>query len=189
MFGMDGQAPWRVVADAHAPSRPHVVAYTASCQTPGCFHLLLADTRALELPDVIVHLRFLDSDSQGEAGIALAAQDAANFYAVTLDAQLATVRIYRVKEGTPLLLGEAPVTPKPSPWHVLRAQVVNSAHVDHPLLEIYLDGRETKVEMVEHIHGRGRIGLVTKDGPRVQFDRLGLIEMVTNRPLSKPAAY
>ncbi|RMH36505.1 MAG: hypothetical protein D6690_05820 [Nitrospirae bacterium] len=190
MLGVDGQAlPWQVVADAHAPSHPHVVAHTGPCSTPGCLRLLLADTRILELPDVIVHVRFLGSNEQGEAGIALAARDAANFYAVTLDARLTTVRIYRVKDGILRLLGEAPIEPKPGPWHVLRAQVVNSAHVDHPLLEIYLDGRETKVEMAEPIHGGGRIGLVTKDGPTVQFDRLGLIEMVTNRPLSKPAAY
>ena len=62
---------------------------------------------------------------------------------------------------------------------------MNSAHVDHARLEIYLDSHEVAMIASEPIQGRGRIGLVTKGDMVAQFDRLGVIEMVTNRTMSK----
>ncbi|RMH09627.1 MAG: hypothetical protein D6704_00980 [Nitrospirae bacterium] len=187
----NGQEPesWHVVADPHAPSHPHVVMQASPCSSHDCFRLLLADTRALELPDIVVYVRFPSPDASGEAGIALAAKDIQHFYAVTINASATHLRVYRINKGVATILGEASATPKLEPWHVLRVQVVNSAHVDHPRLDIYVDGREAPMEMMDYIRDTGRIGLVTKGNAVVQFDRLHLIEMVTNRPLSPPAAY
>ena len=78
---------------------------------------------------------------------------------------------------------------KKGSWHVLRVQVVNSAHVDHPRLEIYLDGYEAQLPAVEAVQGGGQIGLITTGDMVAQFDRLHVMEMLTSRPLSTPAAY
>jgi hypothetical protein len=180
---------WRIEADPKAPSLPHVITQTSPCAGDACFQVLLGERHTHELPDIVAYLRQVSSAGQGEAGIVLAAKDPRNFYAVTLNPTNNQLSIYRVQNGKPRLLGKDAVQTKPDPWHVLRVQMVNSAHVDHPRLEIYVDGRETRVMASEPIQGSGRIGLVTKGDMVAQFDRLGVIEMITSRPLSKPAAY
>ena len=180
---------WRIETDSQAPSSPNVVTQASSCEGDTCFQVLLGDRSTHELPDIVVYIRKISTMDQGEAGIALAAKDPQNFYAVTLNSTKSRLSIYRVQNGKPLLLGKGAVKLKRGPWHVLRVQMVNSAHVDHPLLEIYVDGRETAVMASEPIKGRGHVGLVTKGNIEAQFDRLGVIEMMTSRPMSKPAAY
>lgn len=180
---------WRIETEPRAPSLPHVVAQESPCEEDACFHVLLGGKPSHALPDIVVYLRQVSSAGQGEAGIVLAAQDPRNFYAVTLNPTNNQLSIYRVRNGQVKLLGSGTVETKPGPWHVLRVEVVNSAHVGHPRLELYVDGREAIVPASEPIQGKGRIGLATKGDMVAQFDRLRVIEMVTNRPMSKPAAY
>ncbi len=180
---------WRIEADSKAPSLPHVITQSSPCAGDACFQVLLGARRTHELPDIVVYLRQVSSAGQGEAGIVLAAKDPRNFYAVTVNPTTKQLSIYRLQNGEPTLLGNGEIKTKPGPWHVLRVQTVNSAHVDHPRLEIYVDGHETRVMASEPIQGGGRIGLVTKGDMVAQFDRLRVIEMVTSRPMSKPAAY
>ncbi len=180
---------WRIEADLKAPSLPHVITQASPCAGDACFQVLLGARRTHELPDIVVYLHQVSSSDQGEAGIVLAAKDPRNFYAVTMNPTTKQLSIYRIQNGEPTLLGTGEIKIKPGPWHVLRVQTVNSAHVDHPRLEIYVDGYETRVMASEPIQGGGRIGLVTKGDMVAQFDRLRVIEMVTSRPMSKPAAY
>ncbi|MDH5773605.1 MAG: hypothetical protein OEZ57_01650 [Nitrospirota bacterium] len=180
---------WHIEADREAPSSPHVMTQTASCPQEDCFQVLLADTGNLGLPDIVVKLREVSPGKGNEAGIVLAAQDHRNFYAVTVDLNSYELRTYRVQDGEPSLLGKGVAKPKPGAWHVLRVQVVNSAHVDFPRLELYLDGYEVPMPEVYSIQGKGRIGVLTKGETVAKFDGLGVVEMMANRPLSKPAAY
>lgn len=108
---------------------------------------------------------------------------------MTVNLNTHQLHTYRVQNGKPTLLGKGLVQSKPVAWHVLRVQVVNSAHVDFPRLELFLDGREIPIAAVYAIQGVGRIGLITKGEIVAKFDGLRVIEMVANRPLSKPAAY
>lgn len=180
---------WRIEANSKAPSPPHVITQASPCAEETCFQVLLRDQQTHELPDIVAYIRKVSTAGQGEAGLVLAAKDPRNFYAVTLNSTSTQLSIYRIQNGKPILLGKGLVNPKQGPWHVLRVQMVNSAHVDHPLLEIYVDGRETTVMASEPIKGRGYVGLATKGDMVAQFDRLGVIEMITSRPMSKPAAY
>ena len=180
---------WRIEADPQAPTAPHVMTHTPPCPQEDCMQVLLADTGNLALPDIVVKLREVSSGETGEAGIVLAAQDHRNFYAVTVNLHTNQLSTYRVQDGKPTLLGKGLAQPKSGIWHVLRVQVVNSAHVDFPRLELYLDGYEVPMTDVYAIQGLGRIGLITKSGIVAKFDGLRVIEMVANRPLSKPAAY
>lgn len=180
---------WRIEADPQAPSTPQVMTQTASCPQEDCFQVLLADTGTLSLPDIVVSLREMSSGKTSEAGIVLAAQDHRNFYAVTVNLNTYQLSTYRVQNGKPTLLGKGLAQPKSGTWHVLRVQVVNSAHVDFPRLELYFDGYEVPMPEVYAIHGVGRIGVLTKAETVATFDGLRVIEMVANRPLSKPAAY
>ena len=185
----DSIGEWRIEAESKAPSQPNVMTQASPCVGDGCFQVLLGQRRTHKLPDIVVYVRQVASAGQGEAGIALAAQDTGNFYAVTLNPSNDQVSVYRVQNGIPKLLGKGAVKLKKGPWHVLRVQMVNSLHVDNPFLEIYVDGLETDVTASEPIKGSGHIGLVTKGDMVAQFDRLGVIEMITSQPMSKPAAY
>ncbi|MDH5576656.1 MAG: hypothetical protein OEY80_14315 [Nitrospirota bacterium] len=180
---------WYIEADQQAPTTPHVMTHTASCPQEDCFQVLLADTGNLGLPDIVVSLREVSSGKTNEAGIVLAAQDHRNFYAVTVNLNSYELSTYRVQDGEPSLLGKGLAKPKPGTWHVLRVQVVNSAHVDFPRLELYFDGYEVPMPEVYAIQGKGRIGVLTKGKTVAKFDGLRVIEMMANRPLSKPAAY
>ena len=180
---------WHIEADQQAPTTPHVMTQTASCPQDDCFQVLLADTDNLGLPDIVVSLREVSPGKGNEAGIVLAAQDHRNFYAVTVNLNSYELSTYRVQDGEPTLLGKGLAKPKPGTWHVLRVQVVNSAHVDFPRLELYFDGYEVPMPEVYAIQGKGRIGVLTKGETLAKFDGLRVIEMMANRPLSKPAAY
>jgi len=180
---------WRIEADSTAPVTQQMVTQTVPCSGKGCFRILLADTHMFDQPDIVVHFRQVSSAGQGEAGIVLAARDTRNFYAVAVNPGTGRLSLYRIQNGETTLLGRGQGKLKKGSWHVLRVQVVNSAHVDHPRLEIYLDGYEAQMPAVEHLQGRGQIGLITTEDMVAQFDRLQAIEMITSRPLSKPAAY
>ena len=186
---MEPIGEWRIEADSQAPTAPHVVTQKASCPQEDCFQVLLANTGNLALPDIVVSLREVALGKTSEAGIVLAAQDSRNFYAVTVNLNTYQLSTYRVQDGKPTLLGKGLAIPKPGIWHVLRVQVVNSAHVDFPRLELYFDGYEVPMPEVYAIQGKGRIGVLTKGETVAKFDGLRVIEMVANRPLSKPAAY
>lgn len=180
---------WRIEADSTAPGTQQMVTQTVPCSEKECFRILLADTHIFDQPDIVVHFRQTSSAGQGEAGIVLAARDTRNFYAVAVNPETGQVSAYRIENGVATLLGTGQGKLKKGSWHVLRVQVVNSAHVDHPRLEIYLDGYEARMPAVEHLQGGGQIGLITIQDMVAQFDRFQAIEMITSRPISKPAAY
>ncbi len=180
---------WRIEIDQSAPSAPHVMTQMASCPQEDCFQVLLADTGNLGLPDIVVSLQEASPGKMNEAGIVLAAQDHRNFFAVTVNLNSYELNSYRVKDGKSTLIGKGLAKPKPGQWHVLRVQVVNSAHVDFPRLDLYFDGYEVPMPEVYAIEGKGRIGVLTKGETVAKFDGLRVIEMVTNRTYSKPAAY
>ena len=180
---------WRVAVDSTAPSAPYVLTHDSPCLDPGCFRALLAETTPFEQADIVVHFRRVSSEGQGEAGIVLAAQDVRNFYAVAVNPGTGQLGLYRTRNGETTVLGIGQGSLKKGSWHVLRVQVVNSAHVDHPRLEIYLDGFEVQLPHVEALPGGGLIGLITTGDMVAQFDRFQAIEMITSRPLSSPAAY
>jgi len=180
---------WRIEAETTAPAPPHVVTQTSPCLESGCFRALLADAHIFEQADIVVHFRQVSSAGQGEAGIVLAARNTQNFYAVAVTPGTGQLSMYRIQNGEASLLGTGQGKLKKGSWHVLRVQVVNSAHVDHPRLEIYLDGYEAQLTAIEALQGGGQIGLITTGDMVAQFDRLHVMEMLTSRPLSTPAAY
>ena len=74
-------------------------------------------------------------------------------------------------------------------WHSLRAQRVNFAHVNHPKLAAYIDGFQVAYTPEDVIPPLDRFGLVVHGYTKVKFDSLHVLDLVTNRPMSKPAAY
>ena len=56
-------------------------------------------------------------------------------------------------------------------------------------LGVFVDGAQVAAVTDESLPGDGLIGLVTFGRTRAKFDSLHLLDLVSNRPLSGPAAY
>jgi hypothetical protein len=184
-----GTSNWTVQADAEAPTSPHVLAHSAGCATPDCFDVLLAEVTGFAYPDVTVHVRVDDASGGGGAGIAMAASDRRLYYMVTLNEAAGTVAVHRIADGQATLLSSLPVQLVKRPWHVVRVQRINFAHVSKPRLSVFVDGREVAAVTDDAIPNLDRIGLVTKGAVTARFDRLHALNLVSNQPLSAPAAY
>jgi hypothetical protein len=185
----EGASPWAVRADADAPTAPHVLTHAAGCKAADCFELLLAEATGFAYPDVTVHLRMDAASGGGGAGIVMAASDQRLSYVVTLDQAASTVAIHRIADGQVALLDRTAVQLIKRPWHVVRVQRINFAHVSRPRLSVFVDGREVAAVTDDAIPTLDRIGLATRGVATATFDRLHALDLVTNQPLSAPAAY
>lgn len=184
-----GSSAWIVQPDAEAPTSPHVLAHRAGCSTPDCFNVLLAEATGFAFPDVTVHLRIAPGATDGGAGIVMAASDRHVSYVVTLNEATETVAIYRLADGQATMLDRASVQLAKRPWHLLRVQRNNFANVSKPRLSVFVDNREVYVVTDDTIPNLDRIGLVTRGAVQAKFDRLQALNLVSNQPLSSPAAY
>ena len=180
---------WRVLSSKESPTSGQLVIQDRPCPAPECAHLLLADRIHTTYPDVTVQLQDLSSDGGSGAGIALAVRDNLNFYAVTLNPSTRTLTTRRVVDGHATVVGEIQVKLAQRPWHNLRVQRINFIHLDRGRLGVFVDGAQVAAVTDESLPGDGLIGLVTFGRTTAKFDSLHLLDMVSNRPLSGPAAY
>jgi hypothetical protein len=180
---------WRVLLDGQIPTPGNRVVQDRPCGTDDCAHLLLADRIRTTYPDITVQVQDLSADGGGEAGIALAVRDNRNFYAVTLNPSTGRLTTRRVADGRTTVLGNITVKLAQRPWHSLRVQRINFIHLDRGRLSVFVDGAQVAAVADEWITGDGSIGLITFGRTAAQFDGLHLLDLVSNRTLSGPAAY
>ncbi len=182
---------WRVVADAQAPTPGHLMIQDRPCAAGmgDCAHLLLADRIRTTYPDVTVQVQDLSPEGGGEAGIALAVRDHGNFYAVTLNPATGKLTTRRVIDGRATVLGETTVKLVQRPWHTLRVQRINFIHLDRGRLGVFVDGAQVTAVADAVVPEEGLIGLITFGRTAAKFDGLHVLDLVSNRPLSRPAAY
>lgn len=190
MPGADPPA-WRVVADAQAPTPGHAVIQDRPCAAGpnDCAHLLLADRIRVTYPDVTVQMQDLSPEGGGEAGIALAVRDPGNFYAVTLNPATGKLTTRRMIDGRATVLGETTVKLAQRPWHTLRVQRINFLHLDRGRLGVFVDGAQVAAVADAVLPQEGLVGLCTFGKTAAKFDGLHVLDLVSNRPLSQPAAY
>jgi hypothetical protein len=187
--GSEAASHWAVRKDADAPTAPQVLAHHAKCPTSECFDVLLAEATGFAFPDVTVHVRMDAGSAEGGAGIAMAASDKRLSYVVTLNEADGSVAIHRIADGQATLLDRTAVQLIKRPWHMVRVQRINFAHVSKPRLSVFVDGREIAAVTDDAIPNLDRIGLATRGAVTASFDRLHALNLVTNQPLSAPAAY
>ena len=140
-------------------------------------------------PDVTVQVGTPAKPSQGEAGIAMAVRDARNYYAVTLNPLTGQVTTRQVTDGTITVLGQVTTKLANQPWHSLRVQRINFLHLDKGRLAVYVDGAQVAAVEDAVLPQEGRVGLIAIGQGEAQFDGLHLLDLVSNRTFSKPAAY
>jgi hypothetical protein len=92
-------------------------------------------------------------------------------------------------DGRATIVGEITVKLAQRPWHNLRVQRINFTHLDRGRIGVFVDGAQVAAVADMVLPEEGFIGLVTFGRTAAKFDSLHLLDMVSNRPLSGPAAY
>jgi hypothetical protein len=87
------------------------------------------------------------------------------------------------------VLGQVSVKLAARSWHSVRVQRVNFLHVDKGRLGVFIDGAQVAAVDDTVLPREGRVGLITMGRTTAKFDGLHVVELVSNRPLSGPAAY
>lgn len=180
---------WRVLPDPESPTGGHLVVQGRPCPAPDCAHLLLAEQVRATYPDMTVQIQDVSLNGDGEAGIALAVRDNRNFYAVTLNPSTGMITTRRVNEGAVTVVGQTVAKLVSRPWHTLRVQRINFLHLDRGRLSVFVDGAQVAAVADALLPDEGQFGLVTFGRTAAKFDGLHVLDLVSNRPLSGPAAY
>ena len=182
--GQDGKGGWLVSKDVTAPSRPQLVEQELTCGEGLCYHLLTVDGVTAEYVDLSVRMKM--RKSSGKAGLAYGVQDAQNFYAVVVEPKTNEIVAYVVKNGQPTELARETLILEPSEWHFLRIQ--RNTIVSKEFTEIFFD-HHLMIDVYDQSFKKGKIGLVAIGDGAFSFDNLRAMELMANRPLSRPAAY
>ena len=180
---------WRIAADTAAPSQPNVLIPSGTCASEPCFHFVTTPLKDFSYPDVTAQVLFPGEKANQGAGVVVGSEGSSILYFVILYPEEAAVRFYRVQNDQVTLLYTEAVRLNNKPWHSLRAQRVNFAHVNRPKLAAYIDGFQVAYTPEDVIPPLDRFGLVVQGDTKVKFDSLHVLDLVTNRPMSKPAAY
>lgn len=182
-------ADWQVAADHDGTGHNQLLTQASRCATPGCVRLLVVERVKATFPDLTVQIRPREWTGDGEAGLALAVRDARNYYAVTLQPATGLVTTRQVSDGIVTTLGRTTVKLAARPWHTLRVQRINFLHLDKGRLGVFVDGAQVAAVDDALLPPEGQVGVITFGAAAVEFDGLHLVDLVSNRPLSKPAAY
>ena len=184
--GDSGEGGWSVKEDASAPSRPRLVEQRLHCREGWCYQLLVAEGVVAEYVDLSVRIKFNVDSSSGKAGLAYGIQDNKNFYAVVVEPTNNEVVAYVVKDGQPTELARESLILQPSDWHFLRIQ--RNTIVSKEFTEIFFD-HHLMIGVYDQSFKKGKLGLVAMEDGGFSFDNLRAMELMSNRPLSRPSAY
>ena len=170
-----GGAPkWEVLADATAPSKPHVLAQTSSDRTAGRFPLAIYDRMSLQDGEVAVKFKTVAGSVDQAAGIVWRFRDPDNYYIVRANALEDNLVLYKVEGGkrTDLPLKDKGRTygmkdKVPSgQWSTLRVLAQGN------LFEVYNNGKKLYEVEDSTFTEAGKVGLWTKADSIIYFDDL-----------------
>jgi hypothetical protein len=187
--GSNSLGEWRIAPHGSAPSQPNALVPSGSCSAEPCFRFVTTRVENYAYPDVTASVLFSDNRAGHGAGLVVGAQGSTTCYFVILYPAEAMVKFYRLKEDQVTLLASERVRLSSKPWHSIRAQRANFAHVDHPHLAAYIDGYQIAVVPDDIIPPIDRYGVVVQGETTATFDSLHVLDLVTNRPMSKHSAY
>lgn len=180
------EGSWMVEEDVSAPSRTHVMRQSLSCQGEECYHLLVANDLEGDYLDLSVRLKMMQESSPGFAGLAFSVQDARNFYAAVVHPPSKQVLVYAVEDGKPREIGKAEMILSDKEWHSLRIE--RYTIVSKEVIEVFFDNHML-LSLYDQSFGPGKLGLVAMGNGAFSFDNLRAMELLTQRPLSRPSAY
>lgn len=180
---------WQVQVDETISTGLQRLVHAAPCLAQDCVRLLVATDVRTTYPDVTVQVRTPRSTDQGELGLAIAVTDPANYYGITLQPGTGLVTTRHVVNGTVTVLGQVTTRLSPNSWHTIRVQRINFLHLDKGRLAVYIDGAQVAAVDDAVLPQDGQVGFIALGPGEAEFDGLHVLDLVSNRTFSKPAAY
>ncbi len=184
--GEGSEGVWVVEADSTAPGQPQVLMLKPGCKQESCYHVLLADNTKVEYLDLGIRIKMVLGVSSGKAGLVFSVKDNKNFYAVVVTPETNTLQAYLVQNGQAKLLGEEKILPMEGEWHFLRIHRIS--YISHFPIECYFDN-QLILHLSDSTLGEGKVGVIAMGKGSFAFDNLRAVELLTERPLSRPPAY
>ena len=185
----DTSTAWQVQVDQDPARGGQQIVRAAACPTQDCVRLLIATGVKATYPDVTVQVRAAHSADQGELGIAIAVTDPLNYYAITLQPGTGQVTTRHIVNGVATILGQVTAKLTPQAWHAIRVQRINFLHLDKGRLAVFIDGAQVAAVSDTVLPKEGQVGLIASGPLEAQFDGFHVLDLVSNRTFSKPAAY
>lgn len=182
-------AVWEVQVDQDTSSGVQRLVRSPACSLQDCVRLLVAETVRTTYPDVTVQVRAPSETDHSELGIAIAVTDRDNYHAITLQPGTGLVTTRRVMEGKVTVLGQVTAKLVPKLWHTMRVQRINFLHLDKGRLAVYIDGAQVAAVEDAVLPQEGQVGLIAMGPSAAEFDSLHVLDLVSNRTFSQPAAY
>jgi hypothetical protein len=155
-----GQAIWTVVADATAPSQPHVLKQSGTATYPVC---IKNDT---SLTDGFVEVKFKPVSGKDDqaGGVLWRAKDVNNYYVARANALEDNVTIYHTINGRRTERKRAAAKVAANQWHTLRVEFQGTHFT------VMLDGRKALAWDDDTFKNAGKIGVWTKADSVTLFD-------------------
>ncbi len=182
-------AAWEVHVDQDTSRGVQRLVRSPACSRQDCVRLLVAENVRTTYPDVTVQVHAPRQAGQSELGIAIAVTDRDNYYAITLQPETGLVTTRRVVGSVATILGQTTARLAPNPWHTIRVQRINFLHLDKGRLAVYVDGAQVAAVDDVVLPQEGLVGLIALGPSAAQFDGLHVLDLVSNRTFSQPAAY
>jgi hypothetical protein len=165
---------WKVVADATAPTPPHVLAQLAKNARP-VFNVALV--RGTSYSDLHLEVKFkaIAGEIDQGGGLVWRARDTRNYYIARFNPLENNFRVYKVVAGQRTQLQTADVTLSPG-WHTLRITMAGQK------IECFLDGKKFLEATDDTFSGAGQIGVWTKADAQTHFDDLSVRPLAGSSP-------
>ncbi|UCC29573.1 MAG: DUF1080 domain-containing protein [Phycisphaerales bacterium] len=159
-------ATWEVIADKSAPSRPNVMALTASNNYNGTYNLAIAEDSSFQNLDLTVRVKAAKGEEDQGGGPIWRCKDQDNYYICRFNPLESNYRVYKVVDGRRRQLDSAKIELHADCWYRLRVTMVGNR------ITCYLNGREMLEATDDTLSGPGMVGLWTKADAVTSFDDL-----------------
>lgn len=167
--GEGAEGKWVVMADHTAPSRPGVVAQTATDTNDDRFALLIADEGSFKDLELSVRFKPVSGEMDRAGGLVFRLKDANNYYLFRANALEDNCRLTRVVAGRRRPFAGANFKVTPGEWHELRVECLGNKII------CYFDGAK-KIEATDDtFKDTGKVGLWTKADSVTYFDDLKVV--------------
>lgn len=170
-------ATWQVKADPTAPSKPNVLALSATNHdSSGTYNICWTDALRFKDGEIEIKFKAIGGEEDQGGGLAWRARDANNYYICRANPLEGNFRLYIVEDGSRKQLATAKVDVAADRWHELR--------VEHSGTHIvcWLDGvKHLEADDAEFAEAGG-VGAWTKADAVTSFDDLRVQEAVPAVP-------
>jgi hypothetical protein len=159
-------ATWKVEADLTAPSKPNVLALTATENRGSTYNLAIADKKVFQDIDLTVNIKAVMGEKDQGGGPIWRCSDQDNYYICRFNPLEANFRVYKVVDGTRKQLKSAKVTTDHHKWYAVRVTMVGNQ------ITCYLAGEKMLEVTDDTFKDAGKVGFWTKADAVTSFDDL-----------------